>query len=111
MGTEAERRSRVRRVVSNTGPLLHLSEANALPFLSWTGQAAKGWPVGLQPESGAGTRHHATDRHAVVGDAEGYGAAEPGIAPLARLFEDESDALRKRSDALCRRNVYTTGRM
>lgn len=30
----------MRRVVSNTGPLLHLSEANALPFLSWTGQVS-----------------------------------------------------------------------
>lgn len=28
----------MRRVVSNTGPLLHLSEADALPALSWTGQ-------------------------------------------------------------------------
>ena len=30
----------MRRVVSNTGPLLHLSEANVLPFLSWTGQVS-----------------------------------------------------------------------
>lgn len=30
----------MRHVVSDTGPLLHLSEANALPLLNWTGQVS-----------------------------------------------------------------------
>ena len=38
MGSPAETSSRLRRVVSNTGPLLHLSEAQALPLLMQTGE-------------------------------------------------------------------------
>ena len=38
MGSPAETGSRLRRVVSNTGPLLHLSEAQALPLLMQTGE-------------------------------------------------------------------------
>ena len=38
MGSPAETGSRLRRVVSNTGPLLHLSEAQALPLRMQTGE-------------------------------------------------------------------------
>jgi len=38
LGTPAEEGSRVRRVVSNTGPILHLDEAQALELLRQTGE-------------------------------------------------------------------------
>ena len=38
MGSAAEGDNRVRRVVSNTGPVLHLSEAGTLDLLRWTGE-------------------------------------------------------------------------
>ena len=38
MGTAAARANPVRRVVSNTGPVLHLREAQALDLLRWTGE-------------------------------------------------------------------------
>ena len=40
MGSQAEGSSRLRLVVSDTGPLLHLGEADALIFLSWTGEVS-----------------------------------------------------------------------
>lgn len=38
MGNQAEGSNGLRLVVSNTGPLLHLTEANALLLLNWTGE-------------------------------------------------------------------------
>lgn len=38
MGAPAKGSDKVRRIVSNTGPLLHLSEAQALDLMSRTGE-------------------------------------------------------------------------
>ena len=40
MGAQAEGHNGVRCVVSNTGPLLHLVEAESLTLLSWTGEVS-----------------------------------------------------------------------
>ena len=40
MGYQAERGDRLRLVVSDTGPLLHLGEADALTLLSWVGEVS-----------------------------------------------------------------------
>ncbi len=40
MGNQAERGNGLRLVVSDTGPLLHLGEADALLLLTWTGEVS-----------------------------------------------------------------------
>jgi predicted nucleic acid-binding protein len=40
MGNQAERGNGLRLVVSDTGPLLHMGEADALLFLTWTGEVS-----------------------------------------------------------------------
>jgi hypothetical protein len=47
MGTSPEGRDSVRRIVSNTGPLLHLSEAQSLNVLSQAGRESHHTPIAI----------------------------------------------------------------